>query len=381
MFLTMKYMLMPSRAKRDRLAALVEDQRVRCNAALEERIDCYRKTGKTLARYDQFKALTECRRDIPEMRDVPAQLQRGTLRRLDESFKGYFRRIRNGERPGIAGAEYQQGTLAGFEVREYLLEKWGRKCAYCCATGTPLQIDHVRPKAAGGSDRVSNLTLACPSYNQAKRSRSVEGFLARRPGRLRRVLDGAAVNATRRVLFEGLERTGLPVSGHSGKLTKFNRARLGVPKSHTLDAACVGETSALKGWSQPVLGIMAMGRGSYSRARVDRSGFPVGHLKAGISVRGFWTGDIVRAVVPPGQRQGVHSGRVAVRASGSFNVQTPSGTVQGVSHRHCRIVQRGDGYGYRLDTTRQKETATMHGTQGPAFLPDLKDGVSCGADR
>ena len=197
------------------------------------------------------------------------------------------------ESPGIEGAEYQQGTLAGYEVRAYLLEKWGRKCAYCGAAGTPLQIDHVRPKARGGSDRVSNLTLACPSCNRAKGSRTVESFLARRPGRLRRVLaeagtplrDAAAVNATRRVLFEELKRTGLPVSG-----------------------------------------------------------FPVGHLMAGTSVRGFRTGDIVRAVVPSGKRRGVHSGRVAVRASGSFNVQTAGGTVQGVSHRHCRIVQRGDGY-------------------------------------
>ncbi len=293
------------------------------------------------------------------------------------------------ESPGIEGAEYQQGTLAGYEVRAYLLEKWGRKCAYCGSAGTPLQIDHVRPKARGGSDRVSNLTLACPSCNRAKGSRTVESFLARRPGRLRRGLDGAkaplrdasAVNASGRVLFEGLERTGLPVSGHSGGRTKFNRARLGIPKSHALDAACVGETPALKGWDQPVLGIRAMGRGSYSRTRADRSGFPVGYLMAGKSVRGFRTGDIVCAVVPSGRKRGVHSGRVAVRASGSFNVQTAGGTVLGDSHRHCRIVQRGDGYGYRLDTTRQKETATMHGTRDPAFLHALKDGVSCGVDR
>ena len=72
------------------------------------------------------------------------------------------------ENPEIAGAEYQQGTLAGYEARECLLEKWGRKCAYCGATDTPLQIDHVRPKASGGSDRVSNLALACRSCNQAK---------------------------------------------------------------------------------------------------------------------------------------------------------------------------------------------------------------------
>lgn len=36
----------------------------------------------------------------------------------------------------------------------------------------------------------------------------------------------------------------------------------------------------------------------------------------------------------------------ALQASGSFNIQTAAGVVQGIGHRHCRILQRGDGYGY-----------------------------------
>lgn len=61
----------------------------------------------------------------------------------------------------ISGIEYQQGTLLGYEVREYLLEKWGRKCAYCGTQQAPLEIDHIHPRSKGGSDRVSNLTMAC----------------------------------------------------------------------------------------------------------------------------------------------------------------------------------------------------------------------------
>ena len=155
------------------------------------------------------------------------------------------------ENPEIAGAEYQQGTLAGYEVRECLLEKWGRTCACCDATDTPLQIDHVRPKARGGSDRVSNLALACRALQPGQGRAAGRGL----PGRNARSVSGrfsrqakaplaaaAAVNATRRVLFEALRRTGLPVTGASGGRTKFNRTRLGIPKSHALDAACVGET-------------------------------------------------------------------------------------------------------------------------------------------
>ena len=65
------------------------------------------------------------------------------------------------QNPEISGIEYQQGTLFGYELREYLLEKWHRQCAYCDAQNVPLQVEHIHPKARGGSNRASNLTLAC----------------------------------------------------------------------------------------------------------------------------------------------------------------------------------------------------------------------------
>ncbi|MFD7441741.1 RNA-guided endonuclease IscB [Streptomyces sp. NPDC059909] len=61
----------------------------------------------------------------------------------------------------LTAAERQNGTLAGTEIREYLLTKWGRACAYCGVTGVPLNIEHIRPCSHGGSNRISNLTLAC----------------------------------------------------------------------------------------------------------------------------------------------------------------------------------------------------------------------------
>ena len=41
-------------------------------------------------------------------------------------------------------------------------------------------------------------------------------------------------------------------------------------------------------------------------------------------------------------------GRVAVRASGSFNIQSANGLVKGIHHRFCTLIQRADGYGYSL---------------------------------
>ena len=51
--------------------------------------------------------------------------------------------------------------------------------------------------------------------------------------------------------------------------------------------------------------------------------------------KGFQTGDIVKAVVTSGKKTGVYVGRVATRATGSFNISTATGLVQGISYKHC----------------------------------------------
>ena len=51
------------------------------------------------------------------------------------------------QEPEVSGVEYQQGELQGYQVREYLLEKWGRECTYCGKKDVPLQIEHIYPKS------------------------------------------------------------------------------------------------------------------------------------------------------------------------------------------------------------------------------------------
>ena len=265
------------------------------------------------------------------------------------------------QNPEIAGVAYQRGELAGYEVREYLLEKWERTCVYCGVRQVPLQIDHVRPRSRGGSDRVSNLTLACGPCNQAKGNSAVEAFLADRPAVLRRVLaglktplrDAAAMNSTRPALVAALRAEFGAVAEFTGGRTKWNRTRLGVPKTHALDAACVGEVDALFAWDVPVLVVKCTGRGTRQRVNPDRFGFPRGHKPRRKRIHGFATGDLVRAVVEKGKKEGTWTGRVAVRSTGSFNIKTADALVQGVSHKHCRLLARGDGHAY---TVKEKST-------------------------
>jgi len=161
--------------------------------------------------------------------------------------------------------------------------------------------------------------------------------------------DTAAVNATRFKLLETLKATGLPVETGSGGLTKFNRTTQNFEKTHWIDAACVGKSTPqklnIKG-VKPLL-IKATGHGSRQSCRTDKHGFPIRHC-ARVKIHfGFQTGDIVKAVVDKGKKIGAHIGRIATRVTGSFNISTVKGLVEGISHKYCKAIHRKDGYSYQ----------------------------------
>jgi 5-methylcytosine-specific restriction endonuclease McrA len=247
----------------------------------------------------------------------------------------------------ISGVAYQQGTLAGYEVRAYLLEKWGRACAYCQATDRPLQVEHIVPRSRGGSDRVSNLTLACESCNTRKATQTAQEFgfphiqaQARQP-----LKDAAAVNSTRWTLYGRLVATGLPVEVGTGGRTRYNRARLGLPKAHWIDAAVVGASTpdalALRG-VQPLL-IKATGHGTRQMCGTDRYGFPLRHRPRAKTFQGWQTGDLVRAVIPSGKYAGTHTGRISIRHRPSFRLNGVD-----VHPKYLTRLQWADGYDYSV---------------------------------
>ena len=255
------------------------------------------------------------------------------------------------ENAAINGVEYQQGELLGYEIREYLLEKWGRKCAYCGAENVPLEIEHIIPKIRGGSNRLSNLAIACTPCNQKKNSQTAEEFgfpeiqaQARKPLR-----DAAMMNATRWRLFERLRETGLPVECGTGARTKMQRIKHRLPKTHYYDACCVGASTPDVVSVQARYAALwtATGRGKRQMCQTDKYGFPKAH-RANRKVQfGFLTGDIVSADVPAGKYRGTWRGRATCRASGQFDLRDGQKTIVcRTNHKRCRLIQRGDGWQY-----------------------------------
>ncbi|WP_424099991.1 RNA-guided endonuclease IscB [Moorena producens] len=255
----------------------------------------------------------------------------------------------------ISEVEYQRGELFGFEVKEYLLHKWGRKCAYCGAENVPFEIDHIVAKSKGGSNRVSNLTLSCHSCNQAKGNKPVEKFLKKKPEVLKRIKaqaktplkDAAAVNTTRWELYRRLQSTGLPVELGSGGLTKFNRKIRGIEKTHWTDATCVGTSTPMRlllNGVKPLI-IKAKGHGKRQRCGTDRYGFPIRHAPSQKSFMGFQTGDLVKAHVRQGKYQGNYTGRIAIRFKPSFKLTT-GGKSFDVHPKYLKTIHKADGYEY-----------------------------------
>lgn len=160
------------------------------------------------------------------------------------------------QNPEMSGIEYQQGTLKGYEVREYLLEKWGRKCAYCGKQNIPFETEHIIPPSRiglGGSNRISNLTIACHDCNQKKGNMTATEFghpevqaLAQKS-----MKDAAFMNIVRAKLV-GILREKFPnyeINSIYGYMTKYWRIKSGIDKSHANDAfviSTIGNKSKLE---------------------------------------------------------------------------------------------------------------------------------------
>lgn len=250
------------------------------------------------------------------------------------------------------GSDYQQGPLYNTNLRDFVFSKTNSRCSYCGAKAT--EIDHIVPKSKGGTDSTYNLTPACRSCNEKKSNFSLKDFgklvgkdfSHLEPKKLPK--DAAIVQLARNYMVREITKLVSDTTLHDAWLTKYNRDELGLPKEHYYDALSVGEVSSKFNFlTNKVLTISAKGRGSRQMCRADKYGFPRTSPKGSKSVRGFQTGDMVKAVVPTGLKQaGEYLGRVAVRSRKKFDIRTKSGLVKDVWYKHCRLIQRGDGYLY-----------------------------------
>jgi len=190
------------------------------------------------------------------------------------------------QNPEIQGAEYQQGQLQGYLLRAYLLEKWERKCVYCHAQSISLQIEHLTPRSRGGSNRASNLALACEPCNRRKGNQTASefGFPEVQAQAQVPLKDAAHVSTLKTAILSQLqERFGAErVTITYGYETKYQRIQvLALPKSHANDAVAIAcEIGEIVKPGSSVYQIRCVPRGNYQVYNGKRSEHKVWPLKS-----------------------------------------------------------------------------------------------------
>ena len=256
----------------------------------------------------------------------------------------------------LNNATFKDRSIEAYEIKEYLLTKYNYKCVYCDAKDVIFEQDHVVPKSRGGSNRISNLVLACVKCNQAKSNKSLDEFV-KDPKRLHRIKsqllvplkDMAAVNATRNALGELLLKIGCPVIVGTGGQTKFARVNNNLPKDHWIDAACVAINGAKITVSSKLkpLTITKQRRNNRQMTLMNKYGFPRTKAKGSSKkIFGFMTGDIVKANVSSGKYKGIHLGKVVVRLTGYFDIKKENSPPFTTNKLNCKLIHHFDGYNY-----------------------------------
>lgn len=251
----------------------------------------------------------------------------------------------------LYGIKYQQGPLYQNKLRSFIFSRSNDKCVYCGAQAT--EIDHVIPRSSGGTNSIYNLVASCRNCNQMKSNLTLKAFGKKmnknyshlEPKKLPK--DAAIIQSSRNYMVKEITKLVSNITLHDAWMTKYNREELGLPKEHYYDALSVGEVpNKFNFLTDKILQISAKGRGSRQMCRMDKYGFPGTKPKGSKLVKGFQTGDMVKAVVPSGLNAGKHLGRVIIKSSGYFEIKSKNSSVQGINHKYCRLIQKGDGYLY-----------------------------------
>lgn len=134
----------------------------------------------------------------------------------------------------ISGKEYQEGDQLGFwNVREYVLARDGYKCQHCKGKSKDaiLNVHHIESRKTGGNSP-SNLITLCETCHKEYHKGNIDLKIKR--GKSLR--DAAIMGIMKWRLYETLKSKFSNISMTFGYITKYNRIRNNIEKSHISDA-------------------------------------------------------------------------------------------------------------------------------------------------
>lgn len=96
-----KYRLFTNKTQEFKLDKLFSSARFLYNCALEQRIICYKQWHKSINYYDQANTLKEIRSFDEGIAQLNFSVSQNVLRQLDKAFQAFFKRIKQGDKPGF----------------------------------------------------------------------------------------------------------------------------------------------------------------------------------------------------------------------------------------------------------------------------------------
>jgi len=100
MLKTFRYRIYPTQAQRSLLERMLEECRWVYNETLAFRRDAWKERKERTSYYSTIKLLPKWKKERPSLSIVYSQVLQDVQRRVDKAFKGFFRRVKNGEKPG-----------------------------------------------------------------------------------------------------------------------------------------------------------------------------------------------------------------------------------------------------------------------------------------
>lgn len=146
--------------------------------------------------------------------------------------------------PDISSKEYQEGDQLGFwNVREYVLARDGHKCQYCKGKSKDkiLNVHHLESRKTGG-DSPSNLITLCETCHKEYHKGNIK-LKVKRGTSLR---DAAVMGIMKWKLLDKLKSFYPNVSMTFGYITKYNRIKHEIKKSHISDAFVISKNFEAK---------------------------------------------------------------------------------------------------------------------------------------
>ena len=146
--------------------------------------------------------------------------------------------------PDISGTEYQQGEQLGFwNVREYVLARDGHRCQCCKGKSGDkiLNVHHIESRKTGGNSP-DNLITLCETCHKAYH----QGKVCLKIKRTKSLRDAAVMGIMKWRLYDELKLRYPDVSMTFGYITKYNRIRNNIEKSHISDAFVISKNFKAK---------------------------------------------------------------------------------------------------------------------------------------